>query len=110
VTGLKARANHFILRIALVAGIGAALALPGGASAAPKDGPWPEPPSCSNETGTCASMEDIVAYECYFEIENSPFHFCDDPFEELMERDTNSLSAPQPTATPPRPSDAVTRR
>ncbi len=62
--------------LALTASVG----LPSAAHAS-IDEPWPEPPSCSNETGTCTSMEDLVAYECYFENPDSPFHFCDDPLE-----------------------------
>ena len=65
------------------------------------DEPWPEPPSCSNETGTCSTMEDIVAYECYFENPDSPFHFCDDPLAELQMQKQPGLTTPKQSPEPP---------
>jgi hypothetical protein len=80
-TGLRTHATQFILSAAAVAAIRAALMMPRHVSAS-TDGPWPEPPSCDNNTGTCTSIVDMVAYDCYFEQDyESPFHFCDDPFE-----------------------------
>jgi len=99
-----------MLGAANVAAIGAALVQPGQASAN-YDEPWPEPPSCSNVTGSCSSMEDLVAYECYFETDPSPFNFCDDPFAGLWEQDTNSFAAPhgEPDPTPTRVVAPATR-
>ena len=78
-TSLRFRATTTLAAaITTFAAFAGSIALPSMAHAA-SDEPWPEPPSCSNETGTCTSIEDMVAYECYFEIDNSPFHFCDDP-------------------------------
>jgi hypothetical protein len=90
----KNRASNFIVGTAALGAIGAALIMPAAASAS-WDEPWPEPPSCSNDTGTCSTMEDIVAYECYFENPDSPFHFCDDPLNQEMKKDTNSFVAPK---------------
>jgi hypothetical protein len=103
-TSLRTHATNFILATATVAAIGAALVMPGSAGAAPVPGhnpgePWPEPPSCSNETGTCTSIEDMLAYECYFENPDSPFSFCDDPFE-LLRQDKNRLTTPLPDPDP----------
>lgn len=109
---LTTHATNFVLAAAAVAAMAAALAMPGQAGAAPTDEPWPEQPSCSNETFTCTSMEDLVAYECYMESEDSPFNFCDDPFAELVERSTNKFAAPQsdPDPTPARLAIPATRR
>lgn len=73
--------------------------MPGHAGAARHDEPWPGPPSCSHQTGTCAPLEDLVAYNCYFELEESPFPFCDDPFE-LLTEDVSRLVIPQPIPDP----------
>lgn len=71
------------------------------AHASTNDGPWPEPPSCSNETGACSSIEDIIAYDCYFEQDyESPFNFCDDPFEEFQMQKEPGLVAPVPGGDP----------
>jgi hypothetical protein len=96
---LKTHLTNFILGVTALAAIGAALVMPGQVNAA-TDTPWPEPPSCSNETGTCSSIEDILAYECFFEEEDAPIKFCDDPFAELMVSETQSLAAPEPDAEP----------
>jgi hypothetical protein len=108
--GFKTYATNLVLGATAFAAIGAALVMPGAAHAAPQDEPWPEPPSCSNVTGTCASMEDIVAYECYFESGESPFNFCDDPFAELTtDTDSFAVAEPAPGTTLER-SIAVARR
>lgn len=93
-TSLRLRAT-LTLAAALTtfAAFAASLGAPAAAHAS-IDEPWPEPPSCSNETGTCSTMEDIVAYECYFENPDSPFHFCDDPIEELQMQKEPGLTAP----------------
>ena len=96
-TSLSNRATKIIIGAAALAAIAAALLVPGHASAADTDDPWPELPSCSNETGTCSSMEDIIAYECYMENEDVKVgNFCDDPLAELMKRGIDSFIAPQP--------------
>ena len=51
---LTTHATNFILAAAAVSAMAAALAMPGAAGAVPTDEPWPEPPSCSNETFTCS--------------------------------------------------------
>ena len=96
-TGLKIRLTHLTLTAAAFAAIATGVMSAGSAHAAIDD-PWPEPPSCSNETGTCSSMEDIVAYECYFENPDSPFNFCDDPLEELQMKGGPKLVAPGRTS------------
>lgn len=98
---IKNITTNFILGAAAFAAIGAALVMPGQASAGNTDGPWPEPPSCSNETGTCTSIEDQLAYECFFESDDFLIKWCDDPMVE-MRKDTNVLVAPQghPDPTP----------
>jgi len=102
-TSIRTHATNFILATATVAAIGAALVMPGQASAAtPPDPaePWPEPASCSNDTGTCTSIEDMLAIECYFDsMYENPFPFCDDPFE-LLRQDNNRLTTPLPDPDP----------
>ena len=97
-TSLKNRLTHLTLTAAAFAAM-ATGAMSAGSAHAAMDDPWPEPPSCSNETGTCSTMEDIVAYECYFENPDSPFHFCDDPIQELQMKDGPKLVAPQTSTT-----------
>ena len=101
-TALKIHAANLIVAAIAVAAIGAALMMAAPARAADTDDPWPEPPSCSNDTGTCTSMEDMIAYECYMSGEEVPVgNFCDDPFE-LMEagRNTGSFTTPLPDPDP----------
>ena len=96
-TSLKLRLTHMALATATFATLGAGV-ITAGTAAADSPGnpgdPWPEPPSCSNVTGTCASMEDILAYECYFEDSNAPIKWCDNPLVELQ-LDSQKLAAPQ---------------
>lgn len=100
-TSLRFRATTTLAAaITTFAAFAGSIALPSMAHAA-SDEPWPEPPSCSNETGTCTSIEDMVAYECYFEIDNSPFHFCDDPLAGIQVRKNPGLVAPQAPAPAP---------
>jgi hypothetical protein len=96
-TAFKTRMTSLALAVAIAA-LGA-IAMVAPVPAADTDDPWPEPPSCSNDTGTCTSMEDMIAYECYME-EVHVGNFCDDPFAELMERDTDSFVAPLPGPDP----------
>lgn len=100
---IRTHATNFIVTATAVAAIGFALLTPGFASAANPDGPWPEQPSCSNESGTCSSIEDILAYECFFEDPEAPITWCDDPFE-LLIPDTKGFAVektadPSPGAT-----------
>lgn len=88
---IRHRATSLIILGTAVTALAVALLTPGQASAYDPGAPWPEPPSCSNETFTCTSIEDMLAYECYFEIENSPFPFCKDPFELLQVDPANPL-------------------
>ncbi len=93
-TAIITRANNLITAAAAAA-IALAFLMPGQASAGNTDGPWPEPPSCSNDTGTCTSIEDQLAYECFFENEDDLIKWCDDPIEELNPG-TIGLVAEQP--------------
>lgn len=91
---IKNLTTNFILGAAAFAAMGAALVMPAQASAANTDGPWPEPPSCSNDTGSCTSLADQLAYECFFEEDGFLIKWCEDPFAK-MERDPNVLVSPQ---------------
>jgi len=97
---LKTRTQRLILSAATVAAVAAAVAMPGHVSAGPSDEPWPEPPSCSNDTGTCTSIEDMLAYECYFEEDGAPISSCEDPFELLKGGQGATLVVPQPDPDP----------
>ena len=103
-TTIRTHATNLILAAATVVAIGAALLMPGQASAAipghnPGD-PWPEPPSCSNETLSCDPIEDWLAYECFFENSNSPFSFCENPMLEMQGGRGPTLVTPQPDPDP----------
>ncbi len=83
-TILKIRSNRFVMAAAATIAVGAAFLSPGFAKAN-TDGPWPEQPSCSNDTFTCTSIADQLAYECFFEESDFPIKWCDNPLEELSQ-------------------------
>lgn len=95
---IKTRANNFIITAAATAAIGLAFLMPGQASASQTDGPWPEPPSCSNDTGSCTSLADQLAYECFFEESDFPIKWCEDPIPSES-RQTKGLVAEAPQRT-----------
>jgi hypothetical protein len=97
---LTTRSRRLILSATTLATIAGVVALPLQASAGPSDEPWPEPPSCSNDTGTCTSIEDMLAYECYFEEDDAPISFCEDPFELLEGGQGPTLVTPRPGPEP----------
>ena len=82
-TTLKTRLTNLTLVAAAVAAFGLGAINFSSASAAPSVEPWPEPPSCSNETGTCTSIEDQLAYECYFTEDD----WCETELPDIMEFD-----------------------
>jgi len=103
-TALKFRMTNFALAAAAIGaiGFGAFNAVP--ASAGDTDGPWPEPPSCDNNTGTCTSIEDTLAYECFFVEDTSGVVWCETDLQDIMEmqRDPGqSFKFAQPTPPPP---------
>ena len=113
-TSLKVRLSNFALVSAAVAAIGASAMTASTASAAPSDGPWPEPPSCSNETGTCTSIEDQLAYECFFVEDNEGIAWCETDLEDMLEIhfepgrvNTFTVELPPP---PPPPAKGLTAR
>lgn len=90
---LRLRATPAILAATtFAAAMAASIGAPGLAHAS-IDEPWPEPPSCSNETLTCDPIEDWIAYECFFENPDSPFEFCDNPLLEEMRSGTGKTLA-----------------
>ena len=101
-TNLTTRTHRALLSAATLTAIAAVVAIPGQASAGSSDEPWPEPPSCSNETGTCTSIEDMLAYECFFEEEGALISWCEDPFELRSGGRGPTLLAPraEPDPTP----------
>ena len=109
---MKFRLTHFALAAA-VAAIGAGAVSASSAGAAPSDGPWPEPPSCSNETGTCTSIEDQLAYECFFVEDTSGVVWCETDLEDIMEFEvepTRSTTFKVAEPTPPPPAKSLTAR
>ena len=91
----KTRLTNLTLVAAAVAALGLGALNAGSASAAPTDGPWPEQPSCSNVTFDCTSIEDQLAYECFFVEDSEGIEWCETDLEDMLEI----------TFTPSRPSD-----
>jgi len=112
-TTLKFRMTHFALAAAAVSAIGAGALTAVPASAGNTDGPWPEPPSCSNDTGTCTSIEDQLAYECFFEEDTDGMAWCETDLEDMLEmhrEPVQSFKLVQPTPPPPPPFKAFVAR
>jgi hypothetical protein len=99
---LKIRLTNLSLVAAAVAAFGLGAMNTTSASAVPTDEPWPEPPSCSNETGTCTSIADQLAYECYFTEDD----WCETELPDILEFEVEpsrdgTLTAGNPTPPPP---------
>jgi hypothetical protein len=102
---LKFRLASIALSAAAVATLATGAINATSALAAPSDEPWPEPPSCSNETGTCTSIEDQLAYECYFVEDDEGIEWCETDLEDMldMQRDPGTYLKAELPAPPPPP-------